>query len=730
MEASCTNAKLCEVCSKLDIQRLTHSLYPCRNPFPCSRRPINLRHGADLALGSVDEIKSRRLTCDICRLVAECLDKEPSDLDGGCRMIESAEFCTFTLPRNVKARDFGVTHFHLTQSSVIFDTSEANQFQGPSLPWELKARDTRSTHYILYFQVSQNRVVTKLMLTTQIQAKARSGAEAGDMIAASLKTEQEFLGAIGGRYVATQANIQLIRAWLHQCESKHGKDCMPSLRLSAEGDREPTFVIDVIQSCLVDTPSRCRYVALSYVWGIAPVFTHLLENTQDLRKISSLPLLPIPLTIRDAITLVHAIGERYLWVDSLCIIQDDWKMKGAEIMRMGSIYSRALFTIIAAAGDHANSGLPGVEQGTREQVQKILKLADCELLTVIDVRKGPSGIDDTKWAQRAWTFQERVLSNRVLVFSANQVYWSCRAASHSEERALEEVRDIDRYLPSFPQKPDADCLSWEPLQPLEYCNLYGNLLSSYRERRMTYETDVLNAFNGVTGFLAALQNDTFLWGLPESLFSYAVTWFFTGYSARNHVNVPFESNGRKEMISIPSWSWAAWSGEDPDYPFLHAGGGSHVRPVIDFDLVDRKHQLVRIKERSWPDYPGRDRALWKNEPPHQVRSPTQHSPFRTGQLHFWTSLANVRAIRRWSAQRPGAAEYALLPSPDFQPRPNDRSEIVYQDFIVVAAGGPKTLILLAIEWKDGVAYRVGQTDVEEADWIGVENRQWRMITLG
>ena len=154
-----------------------------------------------------------------------------------------------------------------------------------------------------------------------MKVRARSGPEAGET--ASLQTEQEFLDAIGGRYVSTQANAKLIRAWLHQCESNHGKDCTPSLRLSAEGDRELTFMVDVIQSCLVDTPSRCRYVALSYVWGTAPVFTHLLKNTQDLRKTSSLRSLPIPLTIRDAITLVHAIGERYLWVDSLCIIQDE-----------------------------------------------------------------------------------------------------------------------------------------------------------------------------------------------------------------------------------------------------------------------------------------------------------------------------------------------------------------------------------------------------------------------
>lgn len=210
------------------------------------------------------------------------------------------------------------------------------------------------------------------MLNNRTEVKARSCTEAGDSTAASSQTEEEFLDTIGGRYVSTQVNVQLLRAWLHQCESEHGEACMPSSRLPMKKNREaalqPTFVVDVIQSCLVDTPSQCRYVALSYVWGKAPAFRHLLENTQDLRKTSSLESLPIPATIRDAITLVHAIGERYLWVDSLCIIQNDLKMQQAEITRMGSIYSRALFTIIAADGDHAKSGLPGVERRSREQV--------------------------------------------------------------------------------------------------------------------------------------------------------------------------------------------------------------------------------------------------------------------------------------------------------------------------------------------------------------------------
>ncbi|KAG9309168.1 hypothetical protein JVU11DRAFT_10879 [Chiua virens] len=151
-------------------------------------------------------------------------------------------------------------------------------------------------------------------------------------------------------------------------------------------------------------------------------------------------------------------------------------MQQEEIVHMGTIYSRPLFTIIAAAGGHANSSLPGVEKGSCEQAQKTLKLANCEFLTAINVLNPQSGIDDMPWAQRAWTFQERVLSNRLLVFLERQVYWNCRSTSLSEERALEEAWDIDWHRLPFPQQLLDDHLSWEPLQSVEYCHSHWAII--------------------------------------------------------------------------------------------------------------------------------------------------------------------------------------------------------------------------------------------------------------
>ena len=77
-------------------------------------------------------------------------------------------------------------------------------------------------------------------------------------------------------------------------------------------------------------------------------------------------IVKIPKTILDAIYFTEKISERYLWVDSLCIIQDDAEAKHHQIRRMDEIYSGATATIIAANGENANSRLPGLERGTRK----------------------------------------------------------------------------------------------------------------------------------------------------------------------------------------------------------------------------------------------------------------------------------------------------------------------------------------------------------------------------
>jgi hypothetical protein len=121
-------------------------------------------------------------------------------------------------------------------------------------------------------------------------------------------------------------------------------------------------VIDVQRKCLVDYDLiwMGSYIALSYVWGSRPFLTLNKANEAELRNEGSLSQELLPDTIADAITVVDSMGEQYLWVDSLCILQDDDSDKKRMINRMGTIYRDADMTIVGLCGEDAYAGLPGV----------------------------------------------------------------------------------------------------------------------------------------------------------------------------------------------------------------------------------------------------------------------------------------------------------------------------------------------------------------------------------
>ena len=106
----------------------------------------------------------------------------------------------------------------------------------------------------------------------------------------------------------------------------------------------------------------------------------------------------LPRTIQDAMAFVLGIGQRYLWVDALCIVQDDSNSKETQIKHMGSVYHAALFTIIASGRD-ADAGLPGVREGSRNEVQYLETVRGMKLA----IRPFRVRLSVTPWAKRACT---------------------------------------------------------------------------------------------------------------------------------------------------------------------------------------------------------------------------------------------------------------------------------------------------------------------------------------
>ncbi|KAJ3949125.1 uncharacterized protein N0V96_000237 [Colletotrichum fioriniae] len=152
--------------------------------------------------------------------------------------------------------------------------------------------------------------------------------------------------------------------WLRTCASSHGNHCCPPPR---PGAARPLWLIDVQTYCLVavkdgreeenSSAKLYHYVALSYVWGQALSATATLANIAALQNPGALGGQDIPATIREAMELTRLLGERYLWVDRLCIVQDDEDAKPAQLRGMADIYAGATLTIVAAQGRGADEPL-------------------------------------------------------------------------------------------------------------------------------------------------------------------------------------------------------------------------------------------------------------------------------------------------------------------------------------------------------------------------------------
>jgi hypothetical protein len=186
-----------------------------------------------------------------------------------------------------------------------------------------------------------------------------------------------------------------IRRLMETCFEQH-----PQCKHSDSVDLPEGFrVIDVTRRCLIEM-SQCDFVALSYVWGedMDESSVTFKSNIEELEVAGSLSPARLPQTLEDAMRVCEQLQERYLWIDRLCIIQDDTEDKARQIKAMDKIFSAARFVIVAAYGDGVNFGLPGISR-PRWVTQMSVDLPE---VTVTNCVHENIGEDMAVWRTRAW----------------------------------------------------------------------------------------------------------------------------------------------------------------------------------------------------------------------------------------------------------------------------------------------------------------------------------------
>lgn len=370
-------------------------------------------------------------------------------------------------------------------------------------------------------------------------------------------------------------DMDVAKGWLRQCETEHDHGL-------TEWNQELTtcMMIDVEDRKIVPCPQDCRYIALSYVWGGVSPEPGALESKT------------LPQTIEDAITVTQLLGERYLWVDALCIDQTPSPWKTQQLSMMDIIYSCSCLTIVALASDRADSGLRGVSP-YRQRADQGKEIIDGHEVLVVYPSLSQE-VNNAVYSTRAWTFQEFTMSPRKLIFGRDQVAFVCSSGkfyeavdyscvpSHLLTQELQDslvelkvgeillritlicaeyshmcVVQLDR-LPS-----NAELRSASPERMRHMAGyLFSNVgLEEYTRRQMSNDSDSLNAFMGMlSGIQRSLLPQGFIWGLPLHDFPTSLRWY--------HVR----GQTPRRRLGFPSWSYVGWEGTAAYTDFLDIVG--------------------------------------------------------------------------------------------------------------------------------------------------------------
>lgn len=406
-------------------------------------------------------------------------------------------------------------------------------------------------------------------------------------------------------YGSSSQAIEQIQRRLQYCLANHN-DC----KAVFSGIRPRRFLlvgestdltVKVIQAQNLDNGDTEPYTALSYCWGQDQVLKTTSANKADVED--GVPLSLLPKTITDAIRVTRELRIKLLWVDSLCLVQDEEDKLAEEIAKMHHYYGNAHITISAATAESCSDGFLQDHPTPHNDEEGEYRDGPYYFPVDLGVPERPSSLklvmfNDFKRPvvdSRAWTLQEGLLSHRLVSFTSRTVRWSCRTASYGKQRhdpfrpvyySLLAVRSVTGMLAD--QKLSDDVLAFEKLR------VWWDIIEDYTGRVLSKESDRLPAISGIASVLSAPSTDStergyevdFVAGLlvchtlahplsvadssrtetkyhpqdrfESGLLAFQLLWNLGGEGPLGFSPSPRE-NSQPSAYIAPSWSWASHS---------------------------------------------------------------------------------------------------------------------------------------------------------------------------
>ena len=322
--------------------------------------------------------------------------------------------------------------------------------------------------------------------------------------------------------------------WLRHCQYSHTKCRRPSsflptrlIRIDCNGQRL------ILSASLKTCPP---YVTLSHCWGRLDIFRLLEKNLTTLQK--DIPYTKLCRTFQEAIYVARKLGFEYLWIDAMCIIQDnpeDWRQEAAD---MSNVYRYCTLNIAAVSALDGTQGCfadkdPNYVACHHVTLDPELKVPNTPAYTCVNSNFYEHNVMNTPLGRRAWVVQERLLASRVLNLGKDQLFWVCH-----EQVACEAYPDhIPTHLISHDNRPDlSENTSWTLI------------VSQYSNCSLTKNSDKLVAISGIARRMSENTSDRYLAGLWLRSLHTDLCWAVekTGLKTRSTF----------DKYRAPTWSWA------------------------------------------------------------------------------------------------------------------------------------------------------------------------------
>ncbi|KPM42438.1 hypothetical protein AK830_g4090 [Neonectria ditissima] len=349
---------------------------------------------------------------------------------------------------------------------------------------------------------------------------------------------------LGANLASRKAEIETIKSWMATCISQHGKSGCNTRRSDTFPERLIRISAGTKEARLVNVGSLGHvpeFVALSYCWGLTENLKTLKATLTQMEE--RIPFGALPLTVKQAFEVVKALGFHYLWVDALCIVQDDETDWQREARKMGAVYSNAILVIAAMSSRGSEEGL--YSKANDASLANDTFHAVMQACRTMPRKQWEDFIQqDLPLLCRGWGFQERLLARRIVHFTPAELVWECKGSNWCQCGAISSssVRDgkINSMNAAFwlcVDHPSPECI-----RPM-----WRECVKTFSRRSLTMLDDRGFAIAGVAELLRGPDcADLYVSGLWKDALPFDLLW-----------RCDQSTTLKRQKSRRPSWSWVS-----------------------------------------------------------------------------------------------------------------------------------------------------------------------------